>query len=852
MKTPSRTSNQFLKFILIITLALSSRDLLASSQQNAAAYNDARQSSNQSQALSCELTPASNQYISESSLSNNAKTIIDRDEDLENSAATMSVVQMGPAKKQANPTQDQETSPSVTSVHQVWTSSSSGSIGELSPEIISKLRNDVPFLAAYALRPRLVGASSYGNKDDELNIKSSSTNFNKLDASNQPIETYVGQLQAPAKLDKASLQVQASSPTATKSLIPKLGDFSEFNVETSSTSKSEHHHKRKTTLKRKPNANEHLDLKKQTSVGATNQSIKGGRNLLNKSNKSIDINKKQRSRTGKTSKRSLKKSKSRSRSNKSRAKLSGSNMRQHMNIIKNGRYYQEQSINPSGTNNSTDLVVDSKVAGDQTTMIVRGTKNSSEGDVKGASSGEKKPPFYSRVKPSVDTDEPTGSIDKSIDSTYNPDDGSDINGLNRNRPKDDQGSESGNDANEDTLEEPPRRVGDDDIEEDGDTVTVMPKSDGVDDDPEIPAGAPEEDQRGPTDGDQGETSEREDDTGSGEPDNRIPESDPRGKRVDRERPNPSLQPSDSRENDEGQDITTGGGIGATTGAGSGSSEGAKSAPENRNTSPNSSDDTDADDDDLGSNHGEFGNRDSSMERNDGTQTDDNRAISGRKETKDRPEIDKESIGKDGEENDRSDGGLSGSDVNTKTGPGFDSERDSGNSASSGEPDEFGSRRDSNQDNNNNNNNQNVGGIAKPLCPEDGPSCSNGADEGGDVDYRDEMTEVSGRKNGRNGTEIETGQDEQGVKKNRKKHGERDENCDDHHKDGHYDHHAHDHHDHHDSIKWLQDAIPGEPGEDYPILSRINLSNFNCRDQKYPGYYADVQSRCQVSVGYLMN
>lgn len=894
MKISSRISpNQFLKLILITLLALSSKDCPANCQHNSVAYNDTRQSSNQTQGLSCELARASgDRRAFKLNQAHDAKTIItNRDEDLDNSAATTSIVQMGPANKETNLNRDQETSPSVTSVHQVWTSSSSGSIGELSPEIISKLRNDVPFLAAYALRPRLVGASSSGNNNGELNVKltDSNNNINKLDDSNQPLETYVGQLQPSAKAGKTSLQVQASSPPATKSLIPKLGDFSEFNVETLSSSKSEHHHKRKTTLKRKTNDNDQtLSLEKRTSADANQLLLKGVDNLSNKSkNKSIKKNKRRQSRAGKTGRRGRRRSKSRSKSSKLRAKLNGSGngSRRPMNIIRHGRYYQEQSFNPSDSDNSTEMVVDSRATGDQTTMLVSGTKNSSEaGDVKGgSSSGDKKPRFYSKIKPTIDMEEPA-SDDRSINDAPNDptDDGSGVNSLDRAGPKDDQGNELDNtsEAEEGTTAEeplePPKRVGDDDVEEDGDTVTVMPKFDGVDDDPEIPAGAPEEDRSdGQIDsGGQGETREREDDPiGAGELDNRIPENDPRGRRVDREHPNPSLKPSDSSDTDSDsddggrRDITAGGGIGATTGIGRGSSprDGAGDVSTDRSIGSDSgSGDVDNDDDGLDdSNRSKFGNSGggSSAAGSDGAQIDDDRTpITSDKEetTRDRSEAGKGSNGNDSGEDDSKSGNGVSKDSS-------DLDRDQGKSATPDElPDEFDSRRSGSGKSNggNNNTNQNgVGSKTRPLCPEDGSPCLDGADEGGDVDYRDEMAEAAlGRKNTKNGTEVETDKDrdrdkdEQGVKRKKKKHGEEagDKDCDEHHKDGHYDHHAHDHHDHHSSIKWLQDAIPGEPGQDYPILSRINLSNFNCRDQKYPGYYADVQSRCQVSGSYIIN
>lgn len=41
------------------------------------------------------------------------------------------------------------------------------------------------------------------------------------------------------------------------------------------------------------------------------------------------------------------------------------------------------------------------------------------------------------------------------------------------------------------------------------------------------------------------------------------------------------------------------------------------------------------------------------------------------------------------------------------------------------------------------------------------------------------------------------------------------------------------------------AIPGEPGTDYPIFSELPNNQFNCSEQRLPGYYADVSARCQV-------
>lgn len=41
------------------------------------------------------------------------------------------------------------------------------------------------------------------------------------------------------------------------------------------------------------------------------------------------------------------------------------------------------------------------------------------------------------------------------------------------------------------------------------------------------------------------------------------------------------------------------------------------------------------------------------------------------------------------------------------------------------------------------------------------------------------------------------------------------------------------------------AIPGEPGVDYPIYTEIPKTSFDCINQQWPGYYADVEAQCQV-------
>ncbi|KAK4300629.1 hypothetical protein Pmani_027183 [Petrolisthes manimaculis] len=40
------------------------------------------------------------------------------------------------------------------------------------------------------------------------------------------------------------------------------------------------------------------------------------------------------------------------------------------------------------------------------------------------------------------------------------------------------------------------------------------------------------------------------------------------------------------------------------------------------------------------------------------------------------------------------------------------------------------------------------------------------------------------------------------------------------------------------------AIPGEPGKDYPVLGFIPITGFSC-SEKLPGFYADEKANCQV-------
>lgn len=55
----------------------------------------------------------------------------------------------------------------------------------------------------------------------------------------------------------------------------------------------------------------------------------------------------------------------------------------------------------------------------------------------------------------------------------------------------------------------------------------------------------------------------------------------------------------------------------------------------------------------------------------------------------------------------------------------------------------------------------------------------------------------------------------------------------------------DDYDSYNSIDSLKANVRGEPGKDYPCLSEVPRTNFKCSQHQHPGYYADVEARCQV-------
>merc|ERR1719431_1199876 len=48
-----------------------------------------------------------------------------------------------------------------------------------------------------------------------------------------------------------------------------------------------------------------------------------------------------------------------------------------------------------------------------------------------------------------------------------------------------------------------------------------------------------------------------------------------------------------------------------------------------------------------------------------------------------------------------------------------------------------------------------------------------------------------------------------------------------------------------NIKMLGISVPGTPGEDYPIFSAVPQTSFTCADKDEGGYYADMETGCQV-------
>merc|ERR1739847_44950 len=48
-----------------------------------------------------------------------------------------------------------------------------------------------------------------------------------------------------------------------------------------------------------------------------------------------------------------------------------------------------------------------------------------------------------------------------------------------------------------------------------------------------------------------------------------------------------------------------------------------------------------------------------------------------------------------------------------------------------------------------------------------------------------------------------------------------------------------------NIKMLSISVPGQPGQDYPILATVPSTSFSCADKIQGRSYADIDAFCQV-------
>lgn len=716
---------------------------------------------------------------------------------------------------QLNSANELETAPTVTSVqHQVWTSSSSGSLDELSPEIISKLRQDVPFLAAYALRPRLVGGLPPASS---ASLQAPSSIMQTIYDNHSRSAATTNQLESAASAPKLSRQQQQQVGRVSDVVTRSLGDFSEFKVETSSTSKSEHHHQRRTSLKKQPTADQGKNtIKPSVSLSSSK---------LNRRSSVSGLSKKRQSRKSRKS--------NRRRSRNRRGRLG------NRRLQRRGRFAE---ANDDKTIDSNELDNDQQKSsrGESGTK----TKAPEVGDTKGGSRTNKKP-FYAGAQVPRMESKPVGKENPSTSQTM---------GTNNTRASDDElAPDNELDMDYELDDEPePKRVGDDDVEEDGDTVLVEPKSDGVDDDPPLP----EVDDNGneiepnsrekpestaETEREDGDTSKSDDADSSGL---KPPESDPRAKRVNRERPNATGDKppapvglgndddnSSVNDRDDIDDAQPGSGLGQAAGGGIGAT--------------------------IGGGGGGGGNdrkNDVSPGVEFASEGARGRKANGRDDDGDNPDAD------DGR-----------------------SSPDDGSLENGGEVAGFGNRKSgsagSATGSANGASGQDLGGVGRTMIEND-----NNNDDDEDLDYRDEIAagrgrgDMSlGRKQGNSGDEnfnrsggkaAHDGASGDGTSKSGNppplsmmipqamsgskvpgRGGGGGGDSDFGHDDGSYKPHDEKYHDeHHQTGDWLRGSIPGEPDDDYPILDRVtNRTNFKCSNQQSPGYYADVESRCQVSV-----
>ncbi|CAB0009639.1 unnamed protein product [Nesidiocoris tenuis] len=49
----------------------------------------------------------------------------------------------------------------------------------------------------------------------------------------------------------------------------------------------------------------------------------------------------------------------------------------------------------------------------------------------------------------------------------------------------------------------------------------------------------------------------------------------------------------------------------------------------------------------------------------------------------------------------------------------------------------------------------------------------------------------------------------------------------------------------DQVSPLRLIFEGRPGTDYPVLGIVPYTDFYCDEQEYPGFFADMDTRCQA-------
>ena len=54
------------------------------------------------------------------------------------------------------------------------------------------------------------------------------------------------------------------------------------------------------------------------------------------------------------------------------------------------------------------------------------------------------------------------------------------------------------------------------------------------------------------------------------------------------------------------------------------------------------------------------------------------------------------------------------------------------------------------------------------------------------------------------------------------------------------------------IDMLKMAVPGTPGQDYPIFAEVPQTSFSCDGRVNGGYYVDVEAQCQVFISVQLN